>query len=154
MNKFHKKLLLQAGAAFSGLTLAACPLNAQERFENIESPKTVRALGKNPREKSDGNVSFEVDASRIGNFEYLLSKRIAVIFHGHAAPDRKCPYISTDEREPEYTEIAARVFRVEAPSSREEIAMVKKMGCLITDTPPLSKVLGGGQNKTGQNKAP
>lgn len=153
MNKLHKKFLLQAGATFSGLSLMASPLQAQEEnLQTIGAPKTVKAIGKNPQQKDNGHVTFDVDASRIGNMEYLFSKRIAVIFEGAATPDRPCPYISTQHREPQYTEIGRRVFRVSTAATEHEIETVKKMGCIITDSPPISKILGG--KKTGHQPSP
>jgi hypothetical protein len=143
MRKLNHLFSLKAATALSTMTLIACNLSGEERLQNIDAPKTVKAIGKNPAEKKDGIVTFDVDASRIGNMEYLFSKRIAVIFDGAVTPDRKCPYIKTDNRDPQYQKIGHRVFRVEAPSTPEEIEMVKREGCLITDSPPLSKIMGG-----------
>lgn len=155
MNKINTLFILKAGAVLSSMTLLAGDINAEETFPSIDAPKTVKALGKNPTQKDDGRVSFEIDASRIGNMEYLFSKRIAVIFDGAVTQGRKCPFIRTDDRDPKYTEIGNRLFRVESSSTPEEIELVKKEGCLITNSPPISKIMGSKNNPSpSQDSSP
>lgn len=138
----YKKFLASAGALLTGATLSA---NATtEPHVKLGEPRIIVAPGKDPQEQEDGKVTFVVDASKIGNMDYLFSKRIAIIFEGQATPDRQCPYISTDDREPVYKTLQSRVFRVETPATKKEIETVKAKGCLITDSPPISSVLGSG----------
>lgn len=139
-NSIYKKFLASTGAIMTGAALSATP--ATEAHVKLNEPRTVIAPGKEPQEQEDGKVSFIVDASKIGNMDYLFSRRIAVIFEGHAAPDRQCPYIAMNDRTPVYKAIQHRVFRVETPASAKEIETVKTKGCLVTDSPPISSVLG------------
>lgn len=136
----YKKFLASAGAILTGTALSATA--AIEPHVKLSEPRTVVAPGKDPQEQQDGKVTFVVDASKIGNMDYLFSKRIAIIFDGQATPDRHCPYISTGDREPVYKTLQDRIFRVETPASKKEIETVKEKGCLVTDSPPISSVLG------------
>ncbi len=140
----YKKFLASAGALLTGATLSAAA--AADPHLKLSEPRTVVAPGNNPQELEGGKVTFVVDATKIGNMDYLFSKRIAIIFDGQASPDRQCPYISTDDREPVYKTLQNRVFRVETPATKKEIETVKAKGCLVTDSPPISSVLGSGPN--------
>lgn len=139
----YKKFLVSTGAVLTGAAMAGTGMAAVDATLKIGDPKTVTATGKNPQEINGGLVTFEVDARQIGNMDYLFSKRIAIVFEGQAHANRECPYISTDEREPKYKTITDRVFRVETPATKDEIAAVKAKGCLITESPPISSVMGG-----------
>lgn len=136
----YRKFMTSAGAVLTGTVLSTGSTAAAEL--KLSEPQTVIATGKNPQELQGGKVAFEVDATKIGNMDYLFSKRIAIIFEGQASPDRQCPYISTDDREPAYKTLRNRVFRVETPATSAEIEAVKAKGCLITDSPSISSVLG------------
>lgn len=145
----YKKFLASAGNVLTSTVLTGAALSANATAETsikLNEPRTVVAPGKNPEELNGGKVAFVVDATKIGNMDYLFSKRIAIIFDGQASPDRQCPYISTDNREPVYKTLKNRVFRVETPATAKEIETVKAKGCLITDSPPISSVLGSGPN--------
>ncbi len=140
----YKKFLASAGALLTGAALSG---NATaDTSIKLSEPRTVVAPGQDPQEQGNGKVSFVVDASSIGNMDYLFSKRIAVIFEGQATPDRQCPYIPMNDRTPQYKTLQSRVFRVEAPATKKEIDTVKEKGCLVTDSPPISSVLGPGPN--------
>lgn len=149
-SSLYKKFLISTGAILTGAAVASTGQAAVDASMKIGGPKTVTASGKNPQELNGGLVTFEVDARKIGNMDYLFSKRIAIVFEGEAHADRECPFISTDEREPKYKTITDRVFRVETPATKEEIAAVKKKGCLITESPPISSVLGGSAPKPSE----
>lgn len=144
MNELHKKFLIStAGPIITGMALATGNAADIDATFKIGDSKTITMPGRNQQEADKGRVSFEVDASGVDPMKYLFSKRIAIVFEGETTGDRRCPYIATDEREPKYTELGNRVFRVETPAAPEEIDAVKAEGCLITESPPVRSILGG-----------
>ena len=143
MSKLYKEFLKNAGSIMTGLALATGNAADIDATLKIGSPKTITATGRDPQESSKGHVSFVVDASGIGKIAYLRSTHLAIVFEGEAAADRECPYIRTDKRKPTYKELSPYIFRVETLSAQKEIKAVKDAGCLITESPPITSVLGG-----------
>lgn len=143
INPIYKKFLASAtGLTGAILTGAVLSTNATaETNVKIGEPGTVVTHGISPPEEENGKVNFVVDASKVGSRNYVFSRRVAIIFEGKATPDRQCPYITVNNRTPNYKILENGTVHIETTATKEELDAVKKNGCLITDSRPVPPVL-------------
>ncbi len=126
------------GAATLAVTMNAA--SAQET-KKIGGSRTITATGSDQKNHGDGNVSFVINASNyIKPWKwpaFLASRYTAVIFNGQAADERECPYYASAGRERKLISIDRLIYKVETKATSEEIEVIKKAGCIITETPTL-----------------
>lgn len=124
--------------ALASAFLAASAQAAEPEERPIGQTLTLRGKVMNPTK--EGEARFRITAVTWGQKISLLGTHyVAIIFHGDAAPDRKCPYYQGRENIIQETEKASE-YIVTTTASPAEIDHVKKAGCMITERPDLTNI--------------
>jgi len=115
----------------------------------VYSEDTEIFYGVAPERLNEQQVSFVIDGKHLGFWEKLAFRfgdkdYAAIIFEGSAQDkQRLCPYFSLASRP--YTMVQLEkdevLFTIQSTATDAEIEAIKKSGCMVTDTPDMSKIV-------------